>query len=31
MVQAGLLVGIPLALLLIARLVLKTYYPEFGY
>ena len=31
MVQAGLLAGIPLALLLIARLVLKTYYPEFGY
>jgi hypothetical protein len=30
-VQALLLVGIPMALLLIARLVLHTYYPELGY
>ncbi len=30
-VQALLLVGIPMALLLIAKFVLHTYYPEFGY
>jgi hypothetical protein len=30
-VQALLLVGIPMALLLIARFVLHTYYPELGY
>ena len=30
-VQALLLVGIPLALLLIAKVILKTYYPELGY
>jgi len=31
MVQALLLVGIPMVLLLIAKFVLKTYYPELGY
>jgi hypothetical protein len=30
-VQSLLLVGIPLALLLIAKVILKTYYPELGY
>jgi hypothetical protein len=30
-VQSLLLVGIPLALLLIAKVILTTYYPELGY
>ncbi|HEV8701616.1 MAG TPA: hypothetical protein VGV60_10140 [Candidatus Polarisedimenticolia bacterium] len=30
-VQSLMLIGIPLALLLIAKFVLKTYYPELGY
>jgi hypothetical protein len=31
LVQALLLVGIPLALLLVAKVILKRFFPELGY
>jgi hypothetical protein len=31
LLQVALLLGIPLALLLLARPVLRTYFPELGY